>query len=101
MIRPSRISNENYEKFLSLWKDADQDLPDLIEAKMRLAKLKGEAAKGASEEAVVFARNRLAVLPLANLSLAVEDEYFWNKRTKAGFKKAVEYFEQAIEKNPK
>lgn len=32
---------ENYEKFLDLWKDADSDLPDLIEAKSRLEKLKG------------------------------------------------------------
>jgi tetratricopeptide (TPR) repeat protein len=33
---------ESYEKFLDLWKDADEDLPDLIEAKQRLTKLKGE-----------------------------------------------------------
>jgi tetratricopeptide (TPR) repeat protein len=32
---------ENYEKFLTLWKDADKDLPELIEAKARLAKLRG------------------------------------------------------------
>ena len=72
----TKLAIENYEKFLHLWKDADKDLPDLIEAKARLAKLKGVAAKGASEEAAAFARNRVAVLPLANLSPAVEDEYF-------------------------
>ena len=32
---------ENTEKFLELWKDADDDLPDLIDAKERLARLKG------------------------------------------------------------
>jgi tetratricopeptide (TPR) repeat protein len=37
----SQRAVENYEKFLSLWKDADKDLPDLVDAKARLAKLKG------------------------------------------------------------
>ncbi len=31
----------NYLKLIDLWANGDQDLPDLIEAKMRLAKLKG------------------------------------------------------------
>ena len=35
----------NTEKFLDLWKDADEDLPDLIDAKMRYARLKGTSAK--------------------------------------------------------
>ncbi|MFQ5709501.1 MAG: protein kinase [bacterium] len=33
------LAVENYEKFLDLWKEADQDLPDLIDAKARLARL--------------------------------------------------------------
>ncbi len=36
-----KLAIENYEKFLDLWKDADEDLPDLIDAKERLAKLRG------------------------------------------------------------
>ena len=31
---------EQYEKFLSIWKDADKDVPDLIDAKKRLANRK-------------------------------------------------------------
>jgi tetratricopeptide (TPR) repeat protein len=32
---------ENYHKVLDLWKEADKDIPDYIEAKTRFAKLKG------------------------------------------------------------
>jgi tetratricopeptide (TPR) repeat protein/TolB-like protein len=31
---------EQYEKFLAIWKDADKDLPELIDAKKQLARLK-------------------------------------------------------------
>ncbi len=36
-----KLAIKNYEKLLELWKDADQDLPELIDAKARLAKLHG------------------------------------------------------------
>ena len=31
----TQLAIENSEKFLDLWKDADEDLPDLIDAKTR------------------------------------------------------------------
>ena len=40
-----KLAIENFEKFLNLWKDADKDLPDLIDAKARLTKLKAVASK--------------------------------------------------------
>jgi len=36
-----KLAIENYQKLLELWKDADQDLPELLDAKARLAKLHG------------------------------------------------------------
>ena len=39
------LARKNYEKFLNLWKITDEDLPDLIDAKPRLAKLKGVATR--------------------------------------------------------
>ncbi len=40
-----QLAIENTEKFLDLWKNADSDLPDLIDAKERLARLKGMTQK--------------------------------------------------------
>jgi tetratricopeptide (TPR) repeat protein len=37
----NNLAVKSYEKFLALWKNADQDLPDLIDAKKRLANLEG------------------------------------------------------------
>ncbi|NIS39085.1 protein kinase [Candidatus Saccharibacteria bacterium] len=40
------LAIEHYEKFLELWKEADKDLSDLIEAKARWSKLKGMSENG-------------------------------------------------------
>jgi hypothetical protein len=32
----------HYERFLSLWQDADSDLPEIIEAKKRLSRIQSE-----------------------------------------------------------
>jgi len=38
-----KLALESYERFLKLWNNADKDLPDLIDVKARIAKLKGNA----------------------------------------------------------
>jgi len=37
---------QNYEKFLDLWKDADEDPPDLIDAKKEVGKTQGNVKQG-------------------------------------------------------
>ena len=41
----NQLAIKNTEKFLDLWKDADKDLPDLIDAKKRLVRVKGVSGK--------------------------------------------------------
>lgn len=40
-----QLAIQNYEKFVDLWKDADKDLPDLIDAKARLVRMKEEISQ--------------------------------------------------------
>ena len=37
----SKLASQNYQKFLKIWKDADPDIPELIDAQRRSAALKG------------------------------------------------------------
>ncbi len=39
------LAIQEYEKFLEIWKNADPDLPDLIDARQRLTKLQGTSKK--------------------------------------------------------
>jgi tetratricopeptide (TPR) repeat protein len=39
------LAAQNYDKFLDIWKDADEDLPDLIDAKARRDELDGTIQK--------------------------------------------------------
>ena len=40
-----KLAIRNFEKFLDLWKEADEDLVELVDAKARYAKLKGRTEK--------------------------------------------------------
>lgn len=44
-VGKKNLAVENYRKLLRLWKDGDEDLPDLLDAKVRLAKLQDMTAR--------------------------------------------------------
>lgn len=41
----TKLALESYGKFLNLWKDADRDLPELVDAKSHVARLNGIAGR--------------------------------------------------------
>ena len=43
-------ATKEYEKFLDLWKNADEDQPDLIDAKKRLSNLQKTAVKWSAKQ---------------------------------------------------
>jgi TolB-like protein/DNA-binding winged helix-turn-helix (wHTH) protein/Tfp pilus assembly protein PilF len=76
-----------------------------------LLALQGEIAREAAEEIQVTlgvpkhievaVRDRSAVSPDSKAyELYLKGLYFWNRRTVAGFNQAIEYFQQAISKDP-
>jgi len=84
-----------------IWSERyDRDMDDVfaIQDDVTLAivdNLKIKLLKGEMEELV---KRHTEDLDAYNLYL--KGRYFWNKRTGEGLKRAIEYFEQAIEKDP-
>jgi tetratricopeptide (TPR) repeat protein len=86
-----------------LWaQEYDRELKDLLV-------LQGEIAQKISAEIEVALGNDKPVPPpQADLSaqnyeaydLYLKGQYFWNKRTTEGFQRAIDYFQQAIAKDP-
>ena len=78
----------------------DRKLTDIFAVESEIAKMVSDRlqAKLTGPE-----QNALAARPTENAEahqLYLRGRYFWNKRTGADLKKAVGYFEQAIEKDP-
>jgi TolB-like protein/DNA-binding winged helix-turn-helix (wHTH) protein/Tfp pilus assembly protein PilF len=85
-----------------LWaRDYDRNLRDILALQSDVASAIAQEIKLklTSEE-----RARLASTPALNpeaYELYLKGRYFWNKRTKDGFVKAIGYFQQAIVRDPK
>jgi adenylate cyclase len=84
-----------------LWADTfDRKLTDIFAVESEIAKTIAETLRAkltASEERAV------AVRPTENpeaYQLYLKGRFFWNKRTTADLKKSIDYFNQAIEKDP-
>ena len=87
-----------------LWaRQYDRDLSHLLA-------LQGEIAHEVSEEIQIALWDRKPVTPLSPpalfpqnyeaYDLYLKGQYFWNKRTIEGFERAIDYYQQAIAKDP-
>jgi len=84
-----------------LWAQAyERDLRDIVA-------LQGEVARAIAQEIRIAVtpeeQARLAAARLVNpeaYEAYLRGRYFWNKRSREGMQKALEYFHQAIEKDP-
>jgi len=82
----SKTYQRNIEDTFDLWDEISLAIVDNLKIKL-LGREKAKLVKRYTEN--IEAYNRY-----------IKGRYFWNKRTKEGFKKGVEYFEQAIEEDP-
>ena len=87
-----------------LWaQEYDRELQDLLV-------LQGEIARRISDEIQVALGDRKPIQPQGQAPLSprsyeaydvyLKGQYFWNKRTPEGFQRAIDYFQQAIAKDP-
>ncbi len=79
--------NRNLSDILSVQSDISKEISEQLRVK-----LTGEEREKLTKQ---FTNNTEAY------QLYLKGRYYWDKRTKEGLKKAVEYFQQAIEKDPK
>jgi TolB-like protein/DNA-binding winged helix-turn-helix (wHTH) protein/Tfp pilus assembly protein PilF len=83
----------------------DRELKNLLAVQAEIAQEVGdEITLTLGDRRAATAANHFAVTHAPTsyeaYDLYLEGRYFWNKRTEAGFKKAAQYFQQAIAKDP-
>src|SRR5215471_372282 len=85
-----------------LWGETyDRDLEDIFAIQTEVSRRIAEALKGELSPAE---QARLESRPVANVdaySLYLKGRHYWNQRSGEGISKAVDYFEQAIAKEPR
>ncbi|UCF79739.1 MAG: protein kinase [Candidatus Eiseniibacteriota bacterium] len=84
-----------------LWAESyDRDLGDILELQSELARAiaKEIHVRLSPQDHERFAAARQ--LDPEVYQLYLKGRYYWNKRTEEGFQRAIDYFEQAIEKDP-
>ncbi|HEX7425019.1 MAG TPA: protein kinase [Terriglobales bacterium] len=84
-----------------LWSERyDRELQDIFEVQDEIAKTIGDRLKvtfGAGRQKPLV---RTGTKNLEAYQLYLKGRFHWNKRTPDGFQKAIEYFREAIEKDP-
>jgi serine/threonine-protein kinase len=87
----TQLWGQQYNRNLSDILTVQSDISKEISEQLRL-KLTGEEQKKLTKH---YTENTEAY------QLYLKGRYYWNKRTEDGLKKGIEYFQQAIEKDPK
>ncbi|HEX2713824.1 MAG TPA: protein kinase, partial [Candidatus Acidoferrales bacterium] len=91
VVRGSQLWGEQYNRKLADIFAVQEDISREISEKLRLRLTGGE-------------KTRLAKRPTENIEayqLYLKGRYYWNKRTEEGFRRAIEYFSEATEKDRK
>jgi TolB-like protein/DNA-binding winged helix-turn-helix (wHTH) protein/Flp pilus assembly protein TadD len=82
-----------------LWADSyEGDLSDLLSLQDNVAR---EVAEKVGRKIMPQFRGQLAALDREAQEDYLKGRYFWNKRTEAGYVKAISYFQSAIERSPR
>lgn len=84
-----------------LWADTyDRKLTDIFAAESEISKTIADTLKAKLTGSEVAAMEKVPTANGEAYELYLKGNYFWNKRTGADFYKAIEYFKQAIAKDP-